>query len=234
MSLNNPDSLDLNDATDDFCPYNAILTNINVPSYSPNSGTANFQIFSLKSSVRYAFCILQASISSSFNAVIVKAILTESLDNTDRNMIDEGAVVMCPLSTSCAFLLKFSPSLISNIIWNLICWYPGGRYYFLPSYASNAGCTLFISCSMASHHNVSTFYLSISMDSLTVCGMHSPYLCVFFQYLLAVLDMILSLLLSNFFIHHSNAGSFAIWLSTAYSSSCIRKDSLTSLNWFQV
>ena len=141
---------------------------------------------------------------------------------------------MCPPPTSRAFLMKFSPILISNIIWHLICWYPGGRSSLLPSYSSNAGHTFFISCSMASHHNVSPFSLSISMSSLTVCEMCSPYLCVFCQYFLAVLDMILSLFLGTFFIHHANAGSSAIWLGTAYSASCTGKDSLTSLTWFQV
>ena len=116
----------------------------------------------------------------------------------------------------------------------MVCWYPGGRSSLLLSHASNEVCTSFISCFMASHHNVSPFYLSISMASLTVCGMRSPYLCLFCQYLLAVLDMILSFFLSTLFIHHANAGSSAICLSTAYSSSRTRKDSLTSLTWFQV
>ena len=141
---------------------------------------------------------------------------------------------MCPPPTSRAFLLKFSPILISNTIWYLICWYPGGRYSLLPSYDLNAGRTFFISYIMAFHHNVSPFYLSISMFSLTVCGMRSPYLCVFCQKFLSVLDMILSIFLITFFIHHANSGSFMIWLSTAYSTSCTRKDSLTSLTWFQV
>ena len=104
----------------------------------------------------------------------------------------------------------------------------------LPSYDSNAGHTFFISCSMVSHSNVSLFSLSIAMASLTVCGMRSTYLCDFCQYLLAVLDTILSLLLSTFFIQHANAGSSAIWLSTAYSSGCTGKYYLTSLTWFQV
>ena len=150
-----------------------------MPSSSPNSGPANVQIFSLQSVVRYASCISQASISSSFNAATVKAILTESLDTNKENVIEEGAVVVCPPTTSCSFLLKFSPSLISNIIWNLICWYSGGRSSLLPLYASNAGRTFLISCSMASHHNVYPFSLSISMAYLNVCGMHSLYFCVF-------------------------------------------------------
>ena len=63
------------------------LQSINVPSSSPNSGPANFQIFSLKSTVRYVFCISQAIISILLNAAIVKAILTESLDTNDNNVI---------------------------------------------------------------------------------------------------------------------------------------------------
>ena len=51
---------------------------------------------------------------------------------------------------------------------------------------------------------------------------------------MAVLDMILSIFLSTFCIHHANAGSSVIWLSTVYSASCTGKDSLTSLTCFQV
>ena len=87
---------------------------------------------------------------------------------------------------------------------------------------------------MASHHNVSQFSLYISMDSLTVCGMRIPYLSVICQYFLAVLYMILSLFLSMFFIYHAISVSYVIWLSTAYSNIFTRKDSLTSLTWFQV
>ena len=87
---------------------------------------------------------------------------------------------------------------------------------------------------MASHYNVSPFSLSISMTYLTECGMRSPYLCIFCQYFMAVLYMILSLFLSNLFIQHENSGSSAIWLITAYSASFTTKDSLTSLTWFQV
>ena len=88
------------------------LQSINVPSSSPNSVPANVQIFSLKSAVRYALCISQANISRLFNTAIFKAILTDSLDTNDKNVIEEVAVVMCPSPTSRAFLLKFSPSLI--------------------------------------------------------------------------------------------------------------------------
>ena len=104
----------------------------------------------------------------------------------------------------------------------------------LPLYALNAGCAFFISCSMASHHNLSPFYLSILMAYLTECGMCSPFLCVFCQYLLAVFDMILSLFLGNFFIHHANDGSSAILLNNLYLASYTEKESLTYLTWFQV
>ena len=75
--------LDHNSAPDDLSPYNGILTSINVPSSSKNSGPTNVQIFSLQSDVRYAFFISQANLSRPFNAEIVKSILTESLDTTD-------------------------------------------------------------------------------------------------------------------------------------------------------
>ena len=127
--------------------------------------------FFWKSSFRYVFCISHTSISRLLNAEIVKAILSESLDTTYENVIEEDAADVCPTPTIREFLLKLLPRLISNIIWHLICWYPGGRSSFLPSYASNAGRTFFISCSMTSHHNVSPFSLSISMAYLTVCGM---------------------------------------------------------------
>ena len=87
-----------------------------MPNSSPNSGPTNIQIFSLQSAARYALCILQANISRPFNAAIVKAILTESLDTTNYEVIEKGAVVVCPLLTNRKFLLKLSPSLISNII----------------------------------------------------------------------------------------------------------------------
>ena len=127
------------------------LQSINVPSSSPNSGPANVQIFSLQSAVRYEFCISQANISRLFNAAIVRDILNESFKTTNKNVIEEGSVVVCPPPTNRAFLLKLSPSLISNIIWHLICWYPGGRYSLLFLYALNACRKIFIYCSMASH-----------------------------------------------------------------------------------
>ena len=67
MSLSNPASLDWNAAPDKFISYNA---SINVPSSSPNYGPANFQIFSLQSSIRYAFCISQAILSRLFNTLV--------------------------------------------------------------------------------------------------------------------------------------------------------------------
>ena len=71
------------------------------------------------------------------------------------------------------------------------------------------------------------------MASLTECRMRSPFLCAFCQYLLVVFDMILSLFLSTFFIHHANYGLSAVWLSIVYSASCTGKESLTFLTWFQ-
>ena len=103
-----------------------------MPFSSPNSVPANVQIFSLQSVVRYAFCILQAGISSLLNASIFKSILIEYLDSTDENVIKEGDAVVCSPPTSRAFILKISPSLISNIIWHFIFWYPGGRSSLLP------------------------------------------------------------------------------------------------------
>ena len=94
MSLSTPASLDWNTAPDDFIPYNAIFTSVNVPYYSPNSGPTNVQIFFLQSDVRHVFCISQASISRSFNDAIVKTIVTNSLDTTDENVIEEGDVVV--------------------------------------------------------------------------------------------------------------------------------------------
>ena len=61
-----------------------------------------------------------ANISSPFSAAIVNAIRTESLETTYEYAIDAGAVVVCPPPTSHAFLQKFSPSLMSNIMWHLI------------------------------------------------------------------------------------------------------------------
>ena len=127
MSLINPARLDRNAVPADFTHYNAIFTIINVPSSSPNYVPTNVQIFSLQSAVRYAFCISQAIISISFNAAIVKAILTESINTTYEDLIEEGAVVVCLPPTSRAFIMKLLPSLISNIIWHLIYWYHGGR-----------------------------------------------------------------------------------------------------------
>ena len=94
MPLGTPASLDQNVAPDDLIPNNAIFTSINMLSSSPNFGTANVQISSMQSSVRFALCISQASISRSFNTEIVKSILNESLDTTDDNLIEEGVVVV--------------------------------------------------------------------------------------------------------------------------------------------
>ena len=94
MSLSTPASLDRKAAPHDFIPYNFIFTSINVPSSSPNSCPENVQIFFLQSAIRYVFCISQASIPSLVNAAIVKAIINESLETTNENVIEEYAVVI--------------------------------------------------------------------------------------------------------------------------------------------
>ena len=83
MSWITPDYFALNAAPDDLRPYSAILTIMMVPSSDPNSGPALVQIVSLHNAVRYAFWISHARMSRSFNAEIVREILTESLETTD-------------------------------------------------------------------------------------------------------------------------------------------------------
>ena len=50
--------------------------------------------------------------SSLLSAAIINAIRTESLETTDKYVIDAGAVVVCPPPNSHTFLRKFSPSLM--------------------------------------------------------------------------------------------------------------------------
>ena len=116
MSCSNPANFVLNAAPDDLRPYSAILTIMMVPSSDPNSRPALVQIFSLHNAVRYAFWISHARMSRSFNAAIVRAIRTESLETTYEYVMEAGAVVVCPPPTSLALRLKFSPSLTSKII----------------------------------------------------------------------------------------------------------------------
>ena len=120
MSCRTPASLDLNAAPDDLRPYSAIFMIMMVPASCANSGPATVHIFSLHFAVRYAFCISHARMSKLFKAAMVSAIQTESRNTTDEYVIEAGATVICPPPTSRAFLRKFSPSLISNIMWHSI------------------------------------------------------------------------------------------------------------------
>ena len=87
-----------------------------VPSSDTNSGPALVKIFTLHTDVRYAFWISHARMSRSFNAEIVIAIQTESLETTGEYVMEAGSFSMCPPPTSLALRLKFSPSLTSKII----------------------------------------------------------------------------------------------------------------------
>ena len=147
-------------------------------------------------------------------------------------MLDAGATVWCPTPTSQDFLRKFSTNLITNIIWQVICWNLICRYSLLPSNNLKAGRTFFISCKMASHHRVYPFSLSIWTAYFIVFRMRITHLCVFFQYLLSVLDIICSLFFYTFLVHQANAVSSEILLWTTYSASWIWYDSFMSLIWF--
>ena len=148
--------------------------------------------------------------------------------------MDASATVWCPSATSIAFLRKLSPNLISNIIWQVICWSPIGRSSLSPSNALKAGRIFLTSCEMVSHHRVSPLSLSIFTASFTVFGIRIPYLCVFCQYLLAVLDIIQSRFFNTCLVHQYNEGSSEILLWTDYSASWIGYDSFTSLIWFHL
>ena len=63
-----------------------------------------------------------ANMFSPFSDAIFNAIRNESLETEYDYVIGAGAVVVCPLPTSCAFLRKFSPSLMSDIMLHLIYW----------------------------------------------------------------------------------------------------------------
>ena len=144
--------------------------------------------------------------------------------------MDAVATVWWPPPTSLAFLRKFLPNLLSNIIWQVICWNPICRSPLLPSNDSKAGCTFFIYCKMASHHRVSLLSLLICNAYFTVFVMRILYLCVLCQYLLAVLDMIWSRFFNTCLVHQAHTSSSDILFWTAYSESWIGYDPFTS--WF--
>ena len=147
--------------------------------------------------------------------------------------MDAGAVVVCPLPTRLALRLKLSPSLISDIIWHLICWYPIVMSSLRLSNTSKAGRTFFIYFMIDSHHKVSPFSFSIRMSSLTVLGMRIPYLWVLSQYL-CVFDMMWSRFRNKILTHHVKDGSSGILFYTAYSVSWSAYESVISFSLFHV
>ena len=112
----------------------------------------------------------------SFNATIVRAIRTESLDLTDEYFMAAGVDVLWLSATRRAFLLKFSPIFTSKIIWHVIFWYPGGNSETSLSQTSKAGQTLFISLQIESHQNVLPFSSLNSLATLTLFGILTPNL----------------------------------------------------------
>ena len=124
---------------------------------------------------------------------------------------------MCLPPTSLAFLRKFSPSLMLNIMRHLIYWYMIGRSSLRFSHTSNTVRTFFISFIRAFHHSVLPLYVSILIASFTVFGTLIPYLCVLTPNLY-FLEMIRSRFLSMEFTHHANTDSSDIQFSTSNSA----------------
>ena len=110
----------LNAAPDDFRPQRDIFTTMMLTSSKPNLGPAVVHMSSLHFDIREAFCKSHANMSIPFSATIVNAVRTESLETIDECVIDAGGVVVCLPPTSRNFLRKFSPSLMSKIIWHFI------------------------------------------------------------------------------------------------------------------
>ena len=98
--------------------------------------------------------------------------------------------VVCPLATNLALCLKFSPILTSNIIWHLICRYPGGICSTSFSKTLKAGLPFLISLHIASHNKVSPFSWSRRLASSTDLGIQIPNLWVLSQYFHFTFDMI--------------------------------------------
>ena len=117
-------------------------------------------------------------------------------------------------------------------------WYPI-RYFLLracstvPSHASKAILTFFISFSMASHQKVVPVSSSICSASSTLLGIRIPNLCIVFQYLLFTFDISLSRFLRVCLTHHENADSSSIPLCIAYSTTSIGLDAFISLREIQ-
>ena len=89
----------LQDAPDDFNPYNVQITTITFPFFSLYSGMATNQLLSLHGALRYAFQTTHVIASSSFNSVMRNPNLTLSLDTTEEYVRLAGISVVAPLAT---------------------------------------------------------------------------------------------------------------------------------------
>ena len=160
-----------------------------------------------------------AMISKWFNAAIVKAIRTDSLDTTLAYVIAAGGSVVWPPATR-RHLRCNDPIFISNTIWQFICWKSGG----IPSPSfrtSNATRTFFISRANPSLQKVVPVRRSISKASFTVFGRSIPNLWVLLWYrLLRAFAIIRSRRCKVGPTHQAKAGYWSILFDTAYSAVC--------------
>ena len=157
-------------------------------------------------------------------------ILTESRDTTEEQVSDMGVSVVCPPETNLALHLKFSPIFTSNIIWHLICSYPGGMCSTSFPQTSKAGLTFLISLHIASHHCESPFSWSRHLASSTDLGIRISNLWVLSQYFDLTFDMIWFLFINVYGTHQAKSGSMAIFAATGYSAVCTGYDSLRSFS----
>mmetsp|Transcript_33754 Transcript_33754/g.67002 ORF Transcript_33754/g.67002 Transcript_33754/m.67002 type:complete len:211 (+) Transcript_33754:74-706(+) len=169
---------------------------------------------------------------SPFSSAIRNASRTESRETTLEYVIELGASVIWPPATNLAFRVK--SIFISNIIWHFISVYPISALPFRTSSIlkssldSHATFTFRSSFSIARAQKSVPDSLSIWRASSAVCGSFIPNLCVVLQYLLFTLDTMRRRCRSISFTHHENAGSFSMWLATAYSATSIGLDALRS------
>ena len=117
-------------------------------------------------------------------------------------------------------------------------WYPIGYLLLyacsaVPSHASKAILTFFISFSMASREEVVPVSLSICGASSTLLGIRIPNLCVVFQYLLFTFDITLLRFLRVCLTHHENAVSSSTPLCIVYSATSIGFKAFLSLSGIQ-
>ena len=131
-----------------------------------------------------------------------------------------GVLVLCPSATNRDFILKFSPILTSNIVRNVIFWYPGGNSGMSFYQTSKAGLIFFIYFHMASHQRVLTFYSSNDFSYCNDLGILTPELCLQNQLFDFNFPMMQFCFASTYRIHHANSGSPAIRRCTTYSAIC--------------